>query len=99
MDFVYASLRRRARVHAGPTGEVAEALDALWAHATPEDGLEHASGRSEQDRVDLLMCLLTLDRSAPGFRSPVHRASSLLRRCHEASPLMRGRYLPPGDKM
>ncbi|MCX4801335.1 hypothetical protein ACFWWM_31835 [Streptomyces sp. NPDC058682] len=95
MDIIYASLNRRTRVHAEPKSEVSEVLDALWAHTTPEDGLEHASGRAERDRVDVLMCLLTLDPTAPGFRSTTHRANSLLRRCHAASPLMRRRYLPP----
>ncbi|MGW1013981.1 hypothetical protein ACWD4X_28555 [Streptomyces termitum] len=95
MDIVYVSLNRRTSEHTGPTDEVAEVLDALWAHAMPEDGLEHASGRSEGNRVDLLMYLLTLDPAAPGFRSVTHRAGSLLHRCHEASPLLRSRYLPP----
>ncbi|MCK8438734.1 hypothetical protein G3I77_38850 [Streptomyces sp. D2-8] len=95
MDIVYASLRRRTRAPDDPASEVSEALSTLWAHATCEDGLEHASGRSEQDRVDFLMYLLTHDCGALGFCSAVHRASSLLRRCHAASALMQRRYLPP----
>ncbi|MET9581243.1 hypothetical protein AB0929_27330 [Streptomyces massasporeus] len=95
MDMVYASLNRRTGVLGEPTNEVSEVLGVLWAHTTPEDGLEHASGRSEWDRVDLLICLLTLDPTAPGYLSVTHRAGALLRRCHAASPLMRHRYLPP----
>ncbi|MFD5141786.1 hypothetical protein [Streptomyces sp. NPDC058401] len=99
MDIVYASLRRRTRAPDDTTSEMSEALGTLWAHATPGDGLEHASGRSEQDRVDLLMYLLTHDCAAPGSRSAVHRASSLLHRCHAASALMQRRYLPPDEPM
>ncbi|MFE6520887.1 hypothetical protein [Streptomyces sp. NPDC057794] len=95
MDIVYTSLNRRRRVAADPTSEVAEVLDALWAHTTREDGLEHASGRAEKDRVDLLVYLLSLDPTAPGFRSATCRINALLHRCHVASPLMRHRYLPP----
>ncbi|WP_132902463.1 MULTISPECIES: hypothetical protein [unclassified Streptomyces] len=95
MDVVYASLHRRIKVLADPTSEVSEVLDALWAHATLEDGLEHASGRAGTDHVDLLMYLLTLDPTVPGFRSVTQRVSSLLHRCHAGSPLMQGRYLPP----
>ncbi|MGW7574978.1 hypothetical protein [Streptomyces sp. NPDC054765] len=95
MDIVYASLYRRTWGCAESASEVAEMLGVLWAHARPEDGLEHASGRAEGDRVDLLMYLLTIDPTTPGFRSVTHRANSLLRRCHAASPLMRRRYLPP----
>ncbi|MFJ8923564.1 hypothetical protein B046DRAFT_00038 [Streptomyces sp. LamerLS-316] len=97
MDVVYASLHRRIKVLADPTSEVSEVLDALWAHSTCKDGLEHASGRAESDRVDLLMYLLTLDSATPGFRSVTHRVSSLLHRCHAASPLMQHRYLPPDE--
>ncbi|MEU4086731.1 hypothetical protein [Streptomyces aureus] len=95
MDIVYTSLNRRSRVFADPRSEVAEVLGTLWAHTTLEDGLEHASGRAERDRVDLLVYLLTLDPTASGFRSATHRANLLLHRCHAASPLMQRRYLPP----
>ncbi|WP_030941399.1 hypothetical protein [Streptomyces sp. NRRL S-646] len=95
MDIVYTSLRRRTRAPDEPASELVEALSTLWAHATLEDGLEHVSGRSEWDRVDFLMYLLTNDCGALGFCSAVYRASSLLRRCHEASALMQRRYLPP----
>ncbi|MEU6479891.1 hypothetical protein ABZ858_23985 [Streptomyces sp. NPDC047017] len=95
MDIAYSCLKRRVGVPAEPASEVAEVLGALWAHAVPEDGLEHALGRAEEERFDLLIYLLTLDPTAPGFRSVTHRAHALLTRCHEASPLMRRRYLPP----
>ncbi|PWI44998.1 hypothetical protein [Streptomyces sp. ICBB 8177] len=95
MDIVYTSLNRRNQVFVDPTSEVSEVLGALWAHTTLEDGLEHASGRAETDRVHLLMYLLTLDPAAPGFRSATCRISALLHRCHAASPLMQHRYLPP----
>ncbi|MFJ9250771.1 hypothetical protein [Streptomyces sp. NPDC101776] len=95
MDIVYTSLNRRSRVFADPASEVSEVLDALWAHTTLEDGLEHASGRAERDRVDLLMYVLTLDLTAPGSRSATCRINALLHRCHAASPRMQHRYLPP----
>ncbi|MFE2968871.1 hypothetical protein ACFXKC_35370 [Streptomyces sp. NPDC059340] len=95
MDIVYTSLNRRSRVLADPTSEVSEVLGALWAHTTLEDGLQHASGHAQRDRVDLLVYLLTRDPTAPGFRSATYRTASLLHRCHAASPLMQRRYLPP----
>ncbi|MFI1164940.1 hypothetical protein ACH4UM_15305 [Streptomyces sp. NPDC020801] len=95
MEIVYTSLNRRGRGLTDPISEVSEVLGTLWAHTTSEDGLEHASGRAERDRVDLLMYLLTLDPTAPGFRSATCRINDLLHRCHAASPLMQHRYLPP----
>jgi hypothetical protein len=95
MDIVYASLARRPAAGEPPPGETAEVLGALWAHATPDDGLEHASCRPEPDRIDLLLYLLTRPASSPGTPSPLHRAQALLDRSHQASPLLRTRYLPP----
>ncbi|WBP91218.1 hypothetical protein [Kitasatospora cathayae] len=95
MDIVYASLQRRQPAEPTEPCEVAEVLGALWAHATPADGLEHASGRSEADRVDLLLYLRTLDPTAADTRTELHRASDLLARCHQAAPVLRRRYLPP----
>jgi hypothetical protein len=95
MDIVYASLkRRRPEAEPGGVGEVAEALDALWAHATPEDGLQHASGRAEDDRVDLLLYFLTRDPAHPDARSAVGRVEDLLHRAYQNSPLLSLRYLP-----
>ncbi|GAA2753204.1 hypothetical protein [Kitasatospora cinereorecta] len=96
MDVVYASLRRR-RPEPARAGEVAEVVGALWAHALPSDGLEHATARSEDDRIDLLLYLLTrtptpLHPAAPGA---VQRAGALLARCHRASPALYRRYLAP----
>lgn len=95
MDIVYASLTRRATAGEPPPGETAEILGALWAHATSDDGLEHASCRPESDRVDLLLYLLTRPADTPDTPSPLHRAQALLTRSHQASPLLRSRYLPP----
>ena len=94
LDIVYASLDRRSSPDTDPAGEVAEAIDALWAHATPADGLEHASGRAQSHRLDLLLYLLTPD---PAAATPCasQRAAALLAHCHQASPLLRRRYLPP----
>ncbi|SEM68788.1 hypothetical protein [Streptacidiphilus jiangxiensis] len=95
MDIVYASLHRKALAEPPPSSEPAEVLGALWAHAIPDDGLEHASCRPEADRIDLLLYLLTRPEDTTDFRSPLHRAEALLSRSHQASPLLRDRYLPP----
>ncbi|MEY9873719.1 hypothetical protein ABH931_003208 [Streptacidiphilus sp. MAP12-33] len=95
MEIVYASLARRLAAGLPPPGETAEVLDALWAHTTPDDGLEHASCRPESDRVDLLLYLLTRSDSAAVAPTPIHRAEALLSRSHRASPVLRDRYLPP----
>ncbi|WP_329447815.1 hypothetical protein OG906_33730 [Streptomyces sp. NBC_01426] len=93
MEIVYASLTRR---HPGATlhgSEAAEAVDALWAHAQPGDGLQHASARLERDRIDFLLYLLTLDTpTAPG---PLCRAHILITRSQKNSLGLRRRYLTP----
>ncbi|WP_369185312.1 hypothetical protein [Streptomyces sp. Y1] len=59
MEVVHASLKRRHPGTAAPENEAAEAVDALWAHAEPADGLQHASALPAPDRIDLLLYLLT----------------------------------------
>ena len=95
MDIVYTSLDRRPAVDPDPVGEVAEAVDALWAHAVPGDGLEHASVLPTPERLDLLLFLLTPDPALPGVPDSVQRAASLLARCYRGSPVLTHRYLPP----
>lgn len=95
MDIVYTSLERRPAVSPDPVGEVAEAIDALWAHAEPGDGLEHASAQPAPDRLDLLLYLLTPDPALPCMPDPVQRATALVVRCHRNSPVLNHRYLPP----
>jgi hypothetical protein len=90
LDIVYASFERDPAAPPAEPGEACEVLDVLWAHARPEDQLEHASARPGPYRLDLLLFLRPC--SAPG---PVHRAAALLRRCHGASPLLQRRYLQP----
>ncbi|WP_034087708.1 hypothetical protein [Streptacidiphilus albus] len=96
MDIVYTSLDRNrgARAADGPT-EGAEIVDVLWAHAVPEDRLEHASGRAGPDRIDLLLFLRTPETPDQDPDGAQRRAAALLHRCHLASPLLRHRYLPP----
>lgn len=95
MDIIYTSLERRPEVGPAPASEVAEAVDALWAHATAHDGLEHASGHAEPDRIDLLLYLLTPQATAPLAPDAAQRAAALIARCHHDSPLLNHRYLPP----
>ncbi|AUG78668.1 hypothetical protein CFP65_3894 [Kitasatospora sp. MMS16-BH015] len=104
MDLVYASLDRRPAVAApDPATEAAEAVQALLAHSTLADGLEHATALPSPSRLDLLLYLLTpgaesLRPEGSGGRdnqAAAHRATHLLARCHAASPLLRHRYLPP----
>lgn len=95
MDIVYASLRRRPDVAVAAEGEKAEVLGALWAHATPADGLEHVCCRPEADRVDLILYLLT--RRAPDRGMATQRVGDLLARCHTSSPTFHRRYQPPAQ--
>ncbi|GAA2746776.1 hypothetical protein [Kitasatospora cinereorecta] len=97
MDLVYASLDRRPGAAApdpDPVDEAAEALAALWAHAAPDDGLEHANARVEPGRIDLLLFLLP-GQHRPGPADAVRRAAVLLARCYRGSTLLSARYLPP----
>ncbi|MFE3585731.1 hypothetical protein [Streptomyces vinaceus] len=98
MDCVYTSLRRRPEAPPAEAGEVAEVLGILWAHAIPEDGLEHISGSLDKDRVDLLLYFLSPRPVPPAARGPLHRAAALLARGHQASPTLRRRYLPPAGE-
>ncbi|MFE5768048.1 hypothetical protein ACFQ7O_06790 [Streptomyces sp. NPDC056485] len=95
MDCVYTSLRHRPEAPPARAGEVAEVVGILWAHTTPEDGLEHISGSVESERVDLLMYFLSPDPTAPAAHGPLHRAAALLARGHQRSPALQRRYLPP----
>ena len=96
MDIVHLSLARRSAAEPGPSGEVADVVDALWAHAGPDDGLEHASGRAAPDRLDLLLYLRThIPTAHPGGPSAEHRAAELIARCYRASHHLQTRYLAP----
>lgn len=101
MDIVYASLKRRqpAAAEASGAAEAAEAVDALWAHSEPADGLQHASAQPVDDRIDLLLYLLSRDPSDPSGRldpaDAVCRAHGLIVRSHRTSPMLLRRYLPP----
>lgn len=92
MELVLASLKRRLPTEAAQENEAAEAVDALWAHAEPADGLQHATALPAPDRLDLLLYLLTQD--APGQPDAVSRAHRLITRSQRTSPLLRRGYLP-----
>lgn len=97
MEIVYASLTRRQPGATLHESETAEAVDALWAHALPGDGLQHASARLERDRIDFLLYFLTLDTlTAPGS---LCRAHILITRSQQNSPGLRRRYLPPNPRV
>ncbi len=93
MDVVYASLRRR-RPGPTPPDETRQAVDILWAHTRPGDALQHITARSEDDRLDLLLYLLTR-HPADGPPCSTDTAYALLARSHRASPLLNRRYQPP----
>ncbi|MFJ8434909.1 hypothetical protein ACIQ9P_26775 [Kitasatospora sp. NPDC094019] len=95
MDIVYLSLDRRPGITPDLATEAAEALDILWAHTTPGDGLEHASARTEPGRLDLLLFLLPPDR--PGAEDTMRRAAALVARGYRNSPVLKRRYLPPAS--
>ncbi|MFJ8210453.1 hypothetical protein [Streptomyces sp. NPDC096033] len=93
MDVVYASLKRRHPGSQAQDGEAAEAVDALWAHAQPADGLQHATARPLHDRIDLLLYFLSRDPSAKP--DAVGRAHSLISRSHRTSSVLHQRYQAP----
>ncbi|MFJ3793123.1 hypothetical protein [Kitasatospora sp. NPDC090091] len=93
MDLVYTSLHHRPGAARAPATEAAEALDILWAHTTPEDGLEHAGARTEPGRLDLLLFLLP--PGGPGSPDATGRAAALVARSYRNSPVLKLRYLPP----
>ncbi|GGZ84503.1 hypothetical protein GCM10010371_50350 [Streptomyces subrutilus] len=98
MEIVYASLTRRHTGNAPHESDAARVVDALWAHALPGDGLQHASARPEHDRIDLLLYLMTKDAStAP---AALCRAHALIERSRRNSLGLRRRYLasPPHSR-
>ncbi|MFD8754658.1 hypothetical protein ACFV0O_27280 [Kitasatospora sp. NPDC059577] len=95
MDLVYTSLHRRPGTPRAPATEAVETLDILWAHTTPEDGLEHASARTEPGRLDLLLFLLPPE--SPGAPDATDRAAALVARSYRNSPALTLRYLPPAS--
>ncbi|MER5640872.1 hypothetical protein ABT095_28480 [Kitasatospora sp. NPDC002227] len=97
MDIVYLSLEHRPGATRAVGTEAAQVLDTLWAHATAEDGLEHASARTEPGRLDLLLFLLPSE--APDTPDATHRAAALLTRCHRNSRALKLRYLPPAPAL
>lgn len=92
VDTVYTSLIRRQPVAdvTAAVSEADEAVDVLWAHAGPADRLEHAGGRTEPDRLDLLLFFLP-PGSDDQDDSAEQRTAALLHRAHRASPLLRHR--------
>ncbi|MFJ8435868.1 hypothetical protein ACIQ9P_31655 [Kitasatospora sp. NPDC094019] len=93
VDVVRTSLNHCPGTTPGPATEAAEALDNLWAHTVPEDGLEHASARTGRGRLDLL--LLLLPPEGPVAPDTTDRAAALVARSHRNSPVLTLRYLPP----
>jgi len=73
---------------------VSEVVGILWADARPADALQHITARSESDRVDLLLHLLTR-HPADGPSTSVDTAHALLARGHRNSPLPARRYHVP----
>jgi len=94
VDLVYTSLHHRSGAPRAPATEAAETLDILWAHTTPEDGLEHACARTEPGRLDLLLFLLPPE--SPGAPDATDRAAALVAHSYRNSPVLKLRYLPPG---
>jgi hypothetical protein len=88
MHLVRAVLTRRSS--APPSADGRELVDILWAHALPEDGLEHARCRLGPDRADLALFIRETEHS-----SPVQQAAALLGRCHSASAVLTATYEQP----
>ncbi len=93
MDIVYASLRRK-EPGGVPPGETGEVVGILWAHTLPAEALQHITARSEDDRIDLLLYLLT-SRHTDDPSDAVATAHTLISRGHRNSPLLSHRYHPP----
>ncbi|MEU1287961.1 hypothetical protein [Kitasatospora sp. NPDC005856] len=93
MEIVYASLHRRPAAEPAAVGEVAEIIDAVWAHSIAEDNLEHVSGQAGCDRIDLILFLRGVD--GPDVENAQRRVRALLQRSRLASSVLRDRYLAP----
>lgn len=65
-------------------------LDALWAHASTHDGLEHIRARAGPGRIDLVLFF----RESPGDIA-AECASALLERTYQGSPAVSATYTQP----
>ncbi|MFJ7204576.1 hypothetical protein ACIQWR_13690 [Streptomyces sp. NPDC098789] len=93
MEIVYASLVLRRPDECATQHTAAEAVDALWAHALPEAGLQHVSARCEPGRIDFLLYLMS--PAVLGAPTAEHRAHTLISHGQRTSPLLNLRFLPP----
>ncbi|MEV0619275.1 hypothetical protein AB0I81_38575 [Nonomuraea sp. NPDC050404] len=85
---VHAALKTRT-AKAGD-GDVAALMDALWAHATKEDGLEHVRARAGPGCIEVIM-FLHCD-SAENAR---YCATRILATVHHTSRLFSENYSEP----
>jgi hypothetical protein len=90
VHLVHAALIRRDGAAVDPA-EAARAVDALWAHAGPEDRLEHIRARPGDDgRVELILFFRSQDGA-----DPAHSAAELIGRTHRTAAEMRQLYAEP----
>ena len=69
--------------------DVASLVDALWAHCTDRDALEHVHGRSSRTGVDLVLFFRELPDTNPRIA-----AADLLDRLYRGSPSVRAIFEP-----
>ncbi|MFI5982548.1 hypothetical protein ACIBEA_16935 [Streptomyces sp. NPDC051555] len=93
MEIVYASLVLRRPDECATQQTAAEAVDALWAHALPEAGLQHVSARCEAGRIDFLLYLMS--PAELGVPAAEYRAHTLIAHGQRTSPLLNLLFLPP----
>ena len=72
--------------------DVARLIDALWAHCTDQDALEHVHGRSSRAGVDLVLFF----RESPGT-NPQRAAAELIDRVYRGSASARTLFEPCGE--
>jgi hypothetical protein len=86
MYVVYASLMRKGTAPQRP-GEAAALLDALWAHALEDDGMEHIRIRAGPERIDIIMFM-----NSASERIAEQCAFHFLGRAHTFSHLISRNY-------
>lgn len=89
MHVVQLKLSRKSAATVS-SSDADELLDALWAHSTEDDALEHVRLRADSEGIELVLFL----REGP-CGEPLPRSTVIVRRALHASERLSAKYAEP----